>query len=73
MSQFVTYLQARPLPGRYALVGMILAGGSGAIVGLVVGLRGASEVVVIRAVRDLLLPFDINIDAERSSRAQPRD
>jgi hypothetical protein len=37
--RFVTYLRAQPLPRSCALVGMILAGGAGAITGLVVGLH----------------------------------
>ena len=35
----MSYLHERPLPARYALVGAMVAGGAGAIIGLVVGLH----------------------------------
>jgi hypothetical protein len=39
MSTILSYLRSQPLPGRCALVGMIVVGVCGAIVGLVVGLN----------------------------------
>ncbi len=39
MREFLSKLRAQPSPGGCALVGMMLAGGVGAIVGLVVGLH----------------------------------
>ncbi len=39
MSALLSHLHSQPLPGRCALVGMIVAGVPGAIAGLVVGLN----------------------------------
>jgi uncharacterized membrane-anchored protein len=39
MKDFMSDLRAQPLPGRYALVGVLLAGFVGAIAGLVIGLH----------------------------------